>query len=349
MIVLLTLVGTALLTLGGLYITCLTGSRLNNNILLGVSLPAHALTDKNLIELVKKYRRAYSLQSIIFLVLIVPLLFMGEHYNLATAYFFLWFVVLLVLQIRTVNTYFTKLYSMKTENKWWVGESHSITIDTAVSRQKDLFVLSKIWFLLPLGVLLVPIVDSLLQNRETVLWTFIGTGIIMWVIFFILYIALGKMRTKTYCTDTETNLDLNHTFKNQWSKYLILLSTLTSLFFVAILYTVEIENVTATTILAISYGILAIVFTVLPYNKIRNERNSLIKVENEDIDVDRSDDKYWLGGILYNNPNDKSFLVEKRIGIGMTMNIGSLAGKLVLVGIVLFIIGTVVLSLWAAL
>ena len=94
---------------------------------------------------------------------------------------------------------------------------------------------------------------------------------------------------------------------------------------------------------------MAIVFTVLPYNKIRNERNSLIKVENEDIDVDRSDDKYWLGGILYNNPNDKSFLVEKRIGIGMTMNIGSLAGKLVLVGIVLFIIGTVVLSLWTAL
>lgn len=40
------------------------------------------------------------------------------------------------------------------------------------------------------------------------------------------------------------------------------------------------------------------------------------------------EDDAWLGGVFYYAPTDKRFLVAKRIGLGSTVNLGTLAGKL---------------------
>lgn len=37
---------------------------------------------------------------------------------------------------------------------------------------------------------------------------------------------------------------------------------------------------------------------------------------------DRTDDRYWKWGLFYNNPNDPALWVEKRFGIGWTINMG---------------------------
>lgn len=46
----------------------------------------------------------------------------------------------------------------------------------------------------------------------------------------------------------------------------------------------------------------------------------------------RDDDRYWMGGILYNNPDDPALFVPKRAGMGRTVNIGHPEGKLILFG-----------------
>jgi len=38
---------------------------------------------------------------------------------------------------------------------------------------------------------------------------------------------------------------------------------------------------------------------------------------------DGTDDRYWKGGLVYFNPADPSLLVEKRFGIGYTLNFGN--------------------------
>jgi uncharacterized membrane protein len=45
--------------------------------------------------------------------------------------------------------------------------------------------------------------------------------------------------------------------------------------------------------------------------------------------VNRDDDRYWLGGILYLNRDDPSFLVPQRFGLGWTVNLGRPAGMAV--------------------
>lgn len=48
---------------------------------------------------------------------------------------------------------------------------------------------------------------------------------------------------------------------------------------------------------------------------------------------DRSDDRFWWLGLLYHNAADPALFVEKRLGIGYTVNLGRPAGKLLIAGV----------------
>jgi uncharacterized membrane protein len=58
--------------------------------------------------------------------------------------------------------------------------------------------------------------------------------------------------------------------------------------------------------------------------------------------VFRDDDQYWYGGLFYSNPDDSALFVEKRFGLGWTLNFGHPQAKLVLIGL---LVGILVLSL----
>ena len=45
---------------------------------------------------------------------------------------------------------------------------------------------------------------------------------------------------------------------------------------------------------------------------------------------DRTDDDHWLGGMIYVNRADRAVFVEKRMGIGWTLNFGNLRAWLLL-------------------
>ena len=51
------------------------------------------------------------------------------------------------------------------------------------------------------------------------------------------------------------------------------------------------------------------------------------KSKNAVYSVDDNDDN-WILGTFYNNPNDPSLFVQKRFGVGWTINIGSIKGKI---------------------
>ncbi|HEU5367480.1 MAG TPA: DUF5808 domain-containing protein [Ktedonobacterales bacterium] len=50
--------------------------------------------------------------------------------------------------------------------------------------------------------------------------------------------------------------------------------------------------------------------------------------------VYRDDERYWMGGFLYNNPDDPDLLVPKRYGLGWTFNFGHPAGKWVAIAMI---------------
>ena len=53
--------------------------------------------------------------------------------------------------------------------------------------------------------------------------------------------------------------------------------------------------------------------------------------------TDRTDDRYWLAGAIYINRNDPALFVEKRFGVGWTINFGNLRAIAVMIGIVVVV------------
>ena len=53
--------------------------------------------------------------------------------------------------------------------------------------------------------------------------------------------------------------------------------------------------------------------------------------------LDRNDDKYWRFGIFYINKEDPTIFIEKRFGVGWTVNLGRFEGIILAVGVVVLI------------
>lgn len=56
------------------------------------------------------------------------------------------------------------------------------------------------------------------------------------------------------------------------------------------------------------------------------------------------DDKFWKLGVFYYNPNDSAIFVEKRFGIGITLNFARPQAWLMMLGVLVFTIATIIIS-----
>lgn len=68
---------------------------------------------------------------------------------------------------------------------------------------------------------------------------------------------------------------------------------------------------------------------VLFWHPQRSRTNTSRFVDQQRADsIYRDDDRYWIGGVFYNNPDDPAILVPKRYGMGWTVNFGNPRGRL---------------------
>lgn len=61
--------------------------------------------------------------------------------------------------------------------------------------------------------------------------------------------------------------------------------------------------------------------------------------------IDRDDDRYWIGGMLYYNPDDPALLVEKRVGLGWDFNYAKPAAKFFAFVIITIVVGIIIMVL----
>lgn len=83
--------------------------------------------------------------------------------------------------------------------------------------------------------------------------------------------------------------------------------------------------------------ILGSIYMIIIWVKYRKNRLSDTSYSPED------DERHWIWGSLYYNPDDPSLFVEKRYGIGWTLNIGHPTGKVITVLTILIILGSIFL------
>lgn len=304
------------------YITNLTISKPNKNVLLNTTLPILELENEEVLNIVKEFKKSNTKYLLISLAAFLPCFVINSE-SLIALYFFAWLLFEFIFYYFFLKKYITKIRKLKTYNNWFMENKHIISVDTEVSRMKNKMPISIFWFipsfLISLGITLYGLlIPSDLYEYMIILGC---TSIFITVISVIIYKVLSSERTKVYSDDSSINLACNLVYRRTWSIVFVILATVESIFtlFSSFLYSyMEILS------------FIMITLTMLPifigYAKIRNTQNKLLMATDNVIYTD--DDEYW--GILgYNNPNDSNLMVEKRIGIGLTLNFGNPKAKIV--------------------
>jgi len=62
--------------------------------------------------------------------------------------------------------------------------------------------------------------------------------------------------------------------------------------------------------------------------------------------IDRDDDRYWLAGTIYYNPDDPEPMVPKRFGLGWTLNLGHPVARWVMIGLVLLPVALAIIGVF---
>jgi uncharacterized membrane protein len=84
------------------------------------------------------------------------------------------------------------------------------------------------------------------------------------------------------------------------------------------------------------WGLLFVLVLVLLWHPQRSQRKVNTPVDRQPTsEIFRDDDRYWSGGFFYNNPDDPALFVEKRYGLGWTLNFGHPQARLILIGMLL--------------
>ncbi len=239
-----------------------------------------------------------------------------------------------VLFVITLQKSSDKLQSINEEHHWNKVDEYTIVIDTTVSRLKDSYLLKIDWLLYPIPIFILLLAISY-YNFDLLYFVVLLVEIISgYCVSVFGYIVTKNTRSKVYSDDVEINMALNKSCYSKWSSaWVILCYSLFILFLVAL--------VTSLLDLFILFILITVVYTstvslwILFHTKKAIQTDINLLVDNKNIIV-KNYDQFWKYG-FYNNPYDPKVWVDKRIGVGSTINIATLKGK-IYYGIGLFIV-----------
>lgn len=240
-----------------------------------------------------------------------------------------------------------------------------------MSKNKKSGVISRKWFLIPIGIILLNIIIGLaiypsLPPKLPTHWDMMGnvdgymnksiSAIFLMPLFqgfigiviYLSYFAISKAKHYINPRDPEQSLKKNFIFRKVWSTYFLvtlilveLLFSITNMMTLGIIASMKMSNIFRFSITGILVVWAIILWLILGQGGDRlNLGDDKKSSKNYYID-----DKHWkFKDWIYFNPEDKAIFIEKRVGIGWTVNIGRPMGLILLVLPIIIVIMSLIIT-----
>ena len=169
--------------------------------------------------------------------------------------------------------------------------------------------------------------------------TFLITGVLIAV----LAVVMDNLRNEVISVDSAVNANYNRAKKKNTADFVVLLLWLNTVYLAIGMISMCLWYSGMLAIIGITGYILLIAVGMVMY--FRRMRKVESRYEKE-ISVAADDDDLWIAGLFYYNPQDKRLNVEKRVGMGGTVNIAHPVGKILTAVIGLVLAGTLAALVW---
>lgn len=155
-------------------------------------------------------------------------------------------------------------------------------------------------------------------------------------------IAMAKQQVDP--SRQEASMQQNRIFRRSWSAYIIVSSILLTVLFFVIGLSMMLQLSSKLIILStfVLVGIMVFYSVILTIRLGQGGSRIRVNEEGEVVSgkLPRDEDQYWKLGQIYFNPKDPTIFLEKRFGVGWTVNFGRpivYIGLLVLIGLPILI------------
>ena len=313
------------------------------NIILGVTLPFTARQDEGVLAIVRTYKRALVLTGIALAVLPVVLMLWKSSSSRMTFYM-TWMLLIVIVPYIPYTLAHRKLKQVKQTQGWVPANAGKTLLDVRASTQVSTKPVRTVWFLVSFLVSLLPIVGIALSDMDgkgaTALMFAVNT--LMIVLFYLFYRIIYRQRLDIVDENTALTVALTQVRRYNWSKAWVLLSLLTALFNVALWALLSARGGTMVVILLYT----AAIFIVSIHTEFAARRGQYALTQNSGTDDYADDDRYWINGMFYYNPNDKHLMVNARTGMNTTINLASPAGMAIMGLSILTLLLSPLLGVW---
>lgn len=342
------------------------------NILFGVKVPEDAMDDEDIIKIQKSFKRNNLLIGIPILILLSILFYI--YPNPISQVILIVGYVGIIFSIYLKTNF--KVKELKKNRGWNKSGEKIVVVDMKFSRDKmRKGSISYKWFLIPLGIIILNfalgiILYPVLPEKIPTHWNFQGEittyrdksyGVIlmlpvmqlfMWCFLYVSCWMIGRSKQQINPNNPEESLRKNIIFRKAWSIYLLILTILMVLLFTILnllsygVFFKTIKWVNIFTFIILGFSIIGSIGLGIKIGQ-GGERLRFKEDKKTGKIHDRDDDDLWKLGNIYYNPDDSSLFVEKRFGVGWTVNVGRPLGMFLT--ILPFIIGIITLIIVAKL
>lgn len=320
----------------------------NSGLFFGVRIPKKFIEYDEIVELERRYKKTviilYLSISILFNILLFNFI---KNEEVVAQLLSIFMIGSILINSGIFALYNKKVRNLKEKNNWNY-KNNTVAVDTSLRKPKkdDKYKPLPNWiFIVPMFIPLIIVILTFLRQDNLSylsLHELYRLPINMIATVIIIYI-MARVSLSSRIDINSTNLK-STIYKKKILKMLfsiiflvtevglIILNSITQL---GLIYTFDTSTVES--ILNIFIAIIMIGFLIVIILMGSNGRRSIDK-ENTEEEVYNNDDKYWVLGIFYYNTNDPSFMIEKRAGIGYTVNFGNPKALIFFAILILFVI-----------
>lgn len=298
-----------------------------NGLYYGVTLKKEERKDEAVEEISKTYKKQMKRYFWIMMLVPVPALVLPWD-SVVVAVWMLWLTVSVFIFFVPFAAANQKLKDLKEKRGWNTGKVADIRVEL-----KEAGSIRRVrWhhFLLPCLVGLAIFVWTMVgdwgnraQPLRIMSSCFAGISFLFWV----LAAWEDRKKTEIISSDSNVNVNYNRAKKNQSKNFWVACTWLNVLYMAGMLCSVN-EWGQFTSVfwwVNAAYMVVTIILTICLVKK----KQMLDKgyEDKRDIPDEGDDDDNWLWGLIYYNPKDKHSMVEKRVGVGTSINMATPVGK----------------------
>ncbi|GCF11278.1 DUF1648 domain-containing protein [Dictyobacter arantiisoli] len=286
-------------------------------------------------------------------------------------------LVTLILLFLAFFSAHTRIAQVKAREDWYAGLRQVVMTDTDLHQVNTK--ISWLWLLPSLLLLAAMIVIAIVRypalpavipthfglNGQPDAWTTKAAGLLTTFIPTILINALilglayfpPVLRQQIDPTNPKADIQRQRLMRQDLTKILLGMITFVNVvFLMTMLMVTNVLSGDYSSLLfsAIMGGAILLILGLLAYvgyitaRRNHTQADATSQGTPKDTVVTRDDDRFWPGGIFYNNPDDPAIFVSKRFGLGGTINFGHPIGKAITVVFIVFIVGIVILAKFTA-